>query len=241
MLLGWDGVLARDSAAAALYEVWQYKLSERVLKFQVPEDLWNTYSNRFSLMAALDRIEQPAAPQFGHSPVGGRDLQVVLALRDAVTELRKRVGPDPAEWQWGNLHRAHLKHMLATEEVEGRELRVEGQKDQFADRAAIAAVFNLAPVPRDGDGNTPLAAGGPRPGVFDQTTGASYRHVIDLANWDRSLATSTPGQSGQPGSPHYGDLLPLWADGKYFPLLYTREAVETATTDRLVLLPDSFK
>ena len=37
------------------------------------------------------------------------------------------------------------------------------------------------------------------------------RHgLFDLADWDRGLATSAPGQSGQPGSPHYDDLLPLW-------------------------------
>jgi penicillin amidase len=51
------------------------------------------------------------------------------------------------------------------------------------------------------------------------------------------VATSVPGQSGQPGSPHYGDLLPLWADGKYFPLLYSREQVETQAQDKLVLEP----
>jgi penicillin G amidase len=36
---------------------------------------------------------------------------------------------------------------------------------------------------------------------------------------------------------HYSDLLPLWDDGKYFPLVYTRRAVEKATVDRLLLEP----
>ena len=51
------------------------------------------------------------------------------------------------------------------------------------------------------------------------------------------MGTNVPGQSGQPGSPHYGDLLPLWAAGKYFPLLYARAAVEKHTKQRLVLEP----
>jgi penicillin amidase len=46
-----------------------------------------------------------------------------------------------------------------------------------------------------------------------------------------------PGQSGQPGSPHYTDLLPLWSEGTYFPLAYSRKKVEEATKNRLVLEP----
>ena len=36
------------------------------------------------------------------------------------------------------------------------------------------------------------------------------------------MATNVPGQSGQPGSPFYGNLLPLWERGEYFPLAYSR-------------------
>jgi acyl-homoserine lactone acylase PvdQ len=38
----------------------------------------------------------------------------------------------------------------------------------------------------------------------------------DLSNWDNSVAVNVPGQSGQPTSPHYSDLLPLWSEGRYF-------------------------
>jgi len=128
--------------------------------------------------------------------------------------------------------------MLATEKAEGGGQRAEGRNDGTPDRAAIAVLFNLPPVPRDGDGSTPLAAGGPRHGSFDQTTGASYRHIIDLGDWDQSVAISAPGQSGQPASPHYADLLPAWAEGRYFPLLFSRIAIESTTPEKLVLLPD---
>ena len=36
------------------------------------------------------------------------------------------------------------------------------------------------------------------------------------------MVTNVPGQSGQPESPFYGNLLPLWDRGEYFPLVYTR-------------------
>jgi len=59
--------------------------------------------------------------------------------------------------------------------------------------------------------------------------GASYREVLDVADWDRSIVTNVPGQSGQPESPFYGNLLPLWASDAYFPLAFspTRVSAET--------------
>jgi penicillin amidase len=67
--------------------------------------------------------------------------------------------------------------------------------------------------------------------------GATYREIIDLGNLDRSVATNLPGQSGQPGSPYYANLAEPFARQEYFPLHYTRAAVERAARHRLVLLP----
>ncbi|MEX2467300.1 MAG: penicillin acylase family protein [Gemmatimonadota bacterium] len=88
------------------------------------------------------------------------------------------------------------------------------------------AAYDLPAVERSGDGGT----------IFD--TGATFREIIDFSDFDNSRATSTPGQSMQPGSPFYANLLPIWADEEYFPLLYTRATVEDGTTHRLRLQPD---
>jgi penicillin amidase len=48
---------------------------------------------------------------------------------------------------------------------------------------------------------------------------------------------NVPGESGQPGSSHYSDLLPLWDQTQYFPMLYSRGAVEKQAQDRLTLEP----
>ncbi len=78
-----------------------------------------------------------------------------------------------------------------------------------------------------------------RPGGFGtvNATGANFRRIIDLANLDRSVATNAPGQSAQPGSPFYGDAVNRLADGEYFPLLYTRRAVEQRVSYTLMLRP----
>ena len=95
-------------------------------------------------------------------------------------------------------------------------------------------MFDLKPVSRGGDANTVNATGGAR---FIQRSGASFREILDLSDWDKSVAINVPGQSAQPESPHYGDLLPLWAEGKYFPLLFSRERIEKNAAERLLLEP----
>jgi penicillin amidase len=85
--------------------------------------------------------------------------------------------------------------------------------------------FSLPTVERSGGAGTVAA------------DGASYREIFDVANWDRSLVINTPGQSGQPGSKFYGNLLPEWADNKYFNLAFSKEAVEKAAAHRLTLTP----
>ena len=74
-------------------------------------------------------------------------------------------------------------------------------------------------------------------GTTVAANGATYREIIDVGDWDKSIVTSTPGQSGQPGSPFYGNLLPLWAKNEYFPLLFSPSAVSNNSKHRLVLRP----
>lgn len=85
--------------------------------------------------------------------------------------------------------------------------------------------FDLETVERPGGAGTVAA------------DGASFREILNPADWDQSWVTNTPGQSAQPGSPFYGNLLPLWASDTYFPLVYSRPAVEEHAAHRLTLRP----
>ena len=97
-------------------------------------------------------------------------------------------------------------------------------------------IKDLGPVGRSGDGES-VGATGHYGDSFEQVSGASYREILDVQDWDRSVAVNVPGQSGEPGSPHYSDLLPLWSEGRYFPLRYSEGAVKEVVTDRLELQP----
>ena len=89
----------------------------------------------------------------------------------------------------------------------------------------LVSAYNLPTAERLGGAGTVAA------------TGATFREIIDFSNLDGSLATNAPGQSGRPGSPFYGNLTENWANQEYFPLSFSREAVDENTQHRLLLRP----
>ena len=204
---GWDFVLDVDSSAAALFEAWIKRLPGRYLEAEAPPDARDLIE-RYLQVPRLIALMRETPDDRRHQIMG-------TALEEAFSELSSSLGDSPSAWRWGQLHRIGFRHPLS-----GSEPR--------------KAVFDLKPVERGGDGFTPNATRGPG---YLQSNGASYRHILDLADWDRSVFTSTPGQSGQPGSPHYSDLLQMWTEGRYAPLAFSREAVEQNTAHRLVLEP----
>ena len=70
------------------------------------------------------------------------------------------------------------------------------------------------------------------------STAPGYRQIIDLGDLSRSVSIIAPGQSGQPGSRHYDDLIEPWLEGEYHPMLWTRDQVDAEAESTLLLEPD---
>ncbi len=208
MLTGWDHVADKTSGAAALYELWLPRLSRAAVESVVPA------ADRPMVGASLSTERLIEALRGAATDPAVQALLIGPPLDAAWGEAARVMGPDPSRWAWGRIHRSYWEHPLAF-------------------TPARREVFNLPDVPRGGDGTTPFATGG----GGRQTAGASFREVIDLADWDRSTTINVPGQSGQPGSPFYGNLLGFWADEKYHPMAFTRAAVEANAKGRLELRP----
>ena len=214
-ILDWDGAVTRNSHAAALYEVWQLQLSKAVYARLAPESVWKILEDEWSLPVVLRHLQHPDAETFGGHPEAARDRMLLETLNKAEVKLRQLTGSDSAAW--GEIHKVFFRHTL----------------DQLPGAAKLT---DFGPLERPGD-NTTVNAAYFLSFKFAQQWGASFREIMNLADWDASLAVNVPGESGQPGSSHYGDLLPLWEEGKYFPLVYSRAAVEKASPDKLVLEP----
>lgn len=226
LLRGWDTELTVDSAAAALFEVWYRRhlrpaLLRRALRPLVGEDRVERALARVlpgegaSADARVD-LRLLAAPD----PAGELGPLLLTSLAEAVGEVEGLLGPDPAGWSWGALHRAQPRHPLA---------RLLGAGQEAPEWAEVG------PLPRGGSGDTVGAAA--YLSDFRQHGGASFRMVVDVGDWDGSLVMNSPGQSGDPRSPHYADLFADWASDGAFPLVYARERVERECAHRITLTP----
>ncbi|MGQ3017639.1 penicillin acylase family protein [Phenylobacterium sp.] len=213
LLKGWDGRTEADSAAAALYEVWLFKhLGQATVQAAAPA----------AARALIGGGDQPAISAYLTAASPAERAPILAAsLTAAIDEVTGKLGPDLSAWKWGDLHQARFEHALAPL------LAADG-----AERLAVG------PAPMAGTMLSPLAASW-RPSDYQVVSGASFRMVLDVGAWDNSVAINTPGQSGDPASPHYRDLFPLWANGDYVPLLYSRPAIEAATETVLTLTPKS--
>lgn len=230
LLLDWDGDLRPDSAAAALFEVWYRRhLRPALLARAVAQvtgrdtnkDVLDRIANKEDLLADaridLDLLERPG-DRLGPEPLAFLAEAVVRTLTAAVADLGQLLGEDRDQWSWGRLHVARAQHPL---------------------KALLSGVDERAleagPVPRGGSGDTVgNTAYGPN---FVQSAGATFRVVVDVGDWDSSLAMNAPGQSGDLASPHYTDLFEPWAAGEAFPLRYSRDRVEEVTEHRIRLRP----
>jgi penicillin amidase len=220
-LAAWNGTVTADSPQAALYEVWIARhLASAVIAQVVP-------SMPESLRAAIpgdtseivDLVEHPDQ-RLGPNPEKKRDEIMLTALKAAFEETKQRLGPNRSMWQWGQLATIRFEHPLSV-------LATEPERERM----------NVGPAPKTGDRSVVGAAVYNK--EFKVWAGASFRMVLDVGQWDNSVAVNTPGQSGNPSSPHYRDLFPLWLNGKYFPLVYSRSAVDKAAERKIVLVPET--
>ncbi|HEX7020098.1 MAG TPA: penicillin acylase family protein [Gemmatimonadaceae bacterium] len=215
-LLSWDRVLDPSSVPAGIYEAWFRRLNANAREVMVPPAA-RPYFEYVSTKRLIDWLGTPGAA-FGANPAAARDSLVMRSLREAVSDLTRRFGANRDSWRWGQsaYHHATIMHPLSP-----------------AVDAATRARLDVGPAARGGDGNTVNATGG----GDNQTSGASFRIVTDVSDWETTLGANTPGQSGNPDDPHFRDLFPLWAANEYFGVPFRRDRVDAAAERRTVLMP----
>jgi penicillin G amidase len=218
LLKAWDHDESTSSAAAAIYEVWATKHLGRATAARVTPEAARKLVGDAQLEAVIDYLEHPDGA-LGPDPTAARDAILLESLKAALAEIKRTLGPDTATWAWGRLHHATFEPAVAV----------------LAD-PQLRAQMTLGPLETPGSSSTPRAQAY-RGSDFQVMAGASVRMVMDVGAWDNSVVMNTPGQSDDPMSAHYRDLFPMWAEGSYVPLRFSRAAVERDAEDHIHLTP----
>jgi penicillin amidase len=194
-LQAWDGHVDADSPAASLYEFWSAELQSEMARKLIPPAARGIITTVHPHVAR-DLLLTPDA-RLGEHPLAVRDAMVVTALR--------RARDAQAGRDWGVLHTVNLHHAL------GRLM-----PDVHADVTGLGS---------GGDGSTVMARWWAGLGNVNTSGGAMFAAVVDVGNWDATLAINAPGQSGDPRSEHYADMYRPWLTGGYFALPFSEGAI----------------
>ena len=229
LLEAWDGVVGAESPGAAVFELFLGEMIRRVVEAKAPLAAQWALGMGFSRLVprsgfGFRRVGQ-LARFLRERPEGWFDRpwpqEVADALDAVVRRLKKEQGKDYRRWAWGHVRPLTLTHLMAR----GKPLDW---------------LFNLGPVPCGGDTNTVAqAAVDPTDPAGNPLWVASMRMVADVGNWEAARFVLPGGQSGNPLSPHYDDMLPLWLRGEGVPIAWSPGEVEKAAQTTLRLAPSS--
>ena len=216
MLLEWDHRLEPGSVPAGIYVAWERRLQDNVEARVIP-DAAREALRGISLSRMIALLQAPDG-RFGDRPVRARDELLLTSLHEAVDGLAERLGGDMSGWQYGQERYKHvlIRHPLSDAVDEETRRRLD-----------------VGPLPRGGYGHTPNSTGG----NDNQSSGASFRIIATAEDWDRTVGTNTPGQSGDPDHPRYRDLFEMWAADRYFPAFFSRARIDSVADEVRVLVP----
>jgi penicillin amidase len=209
----WDGRMEIDRVGAALFEVFFSRFCRAVADERFPPDQAELVAGALAGLAA-GLIGDDEVGWFGRR---SREAALLGAFEATLDELERRLGPDVATWTWGRLHQIRLPHVLSA-------------------RGELGPLLDRGGVPVKGSGVTVCNTG------YDPNylapMGANYRLIADLASSPPGLwAVDAQGQSGHPGSPHYGDQLAEWIAARYHWLTLDRAAAANTSVATLRLEP----
>lgn len=203
LLRAWDCRMARNRPEPLIYAAWTREAMQAIYADELGAAFAGWWAERPLLLHRTVFEDDSWCDQVGTPAIETCPDRLAEALETALDRLEREYGADPSAWRWGDAHAARFEHVLLSR------------------LPWVGSWFGLE-IPSDG-GNFTVNRGGYAIGredaPFEQIHGAGFRAVYDLADLDRSLFMQSVGQSGNPFSPHYADLMPLWRDGRYVRLV----------------------
>lgn len=221
LLKGWDYSMDQNSTAAAIWwMLWSDYLTATFAPWwqsgQVPTSLdpagLAVSTGQFGLDSRLERwtLADQGNPAFSPPgrPAGTAASVLETAFATAVAGLHSKLGGSPSSWTWGKLQSARIPSLLSSTGLGYGPVQSGG--DPWTVNTASA-------VPARGDGPPEP------PAIPTATAGPSWRMIV---RWSGPPGKRHPaaigiypgGQSENPASPWYQNLIADWSAGRYLAL-----------------------
>ncbi len=212
LLLDWDFRLMPKSVPAGVYVMWERKIRDGLVPLVVPEKA-RKWMESLSLTKILTWIKEDDPKVFKERDRNGFLEEMML---EALRELEEKLGSDWENWHYGQPEYKHtfIRHPLSA-----------AISDHWQKK------LDLGPLPRGGYSYTP----GANAYGNNNTTGGSFKIVVDTGDFDATWGINTPGQSGDPESRFYRNLFGKWAADEYFNVNFTKEKLKKNSVENYTL------
>ena len=200
LLRGWSYRMDRDRPEPLIFAAWLRALNRSLFA----DDLGETFGDYWSLRPRVVQEVLADSPEWCDNRMTARQEgcahQLRVSLDEALSEIRRAHGDDLASLRWGDAHSAPFAHLMFSRVPVARslvDLSIETDGGPYTVNRGNSRI---------GDPSAPFA----------HIHGAVLRTIYDLADLDNSRFMVATGQSGNPFSPHFGDLVERWRNGDSF-------------------------
>eukprot|EP01125_Pyxidicula_operculata_P004512 TRINITY_DN1706_c0_g1_i2.p1 TRINITY_DN1706_c0_g1~~TRINITY_DN1706_c0_g1_i2.p1 ORF type:complete len:637 (-),score=142.10 TRINITY_DN1706_c0_g1_i2:49-1959(-) len=233
-LMNFDGFMFTNSSEATIYRVLRMFLSRNIFEPVLGENATSVLLGKSVLpglkeisefynyeSVVLHRLLKNGDESKWMKKVGVPIHQIIAeSVSSSVAWLsREMESSDISQWKYGIIHQVAFDHVLGK-------------------LPPLNHIFSVGPYPIGGDSETvmlsPISPIQPYNLKFWSTY---YRQCIDLGNLKGAGSIHVPGQSGNLGSKHYDDLIDIWRNGEYHPMLWDEQSILQLTERKLVLKP----
>lgn len=226
LLQTWDFKATSDSAAAALFFVTYREAAMGALVDELdPRGFAFLLAQRYSTNVADGWMEEPDHPVWDHRGTSRTEKRAQVmrpAFLRAVEILAAKLGTDPDQWRWGQLHELGFIHPFGGKKALSKYVNMPRAEGSGGLDSVWKSHFDLGhPVH-----------------PFTAMAGPVWRMVVDLADIRHGWWISDTGTSGWPGSPHYKDQHELWKQGEYVPMVSDWDDIRKTAVGTLVLQPE---
>jgi penicillin amidase len=205
ILQNWDLHMG-GGKAPALYSTFMNILPEEVFEDELGEDFRSfDFLFRRKEAGVLRVLSNPDSLWFDDretDEIERREDMLRRTLQRAYRRLDWLYG-SPDNWDWSQMNAVRFQHVLG--------------------RLFLFRFFNLGTHPAGGDAFTVKVN---YQTLHKTSWSTSYRQIVDLSDWERSVCVITSGQSGHFMSRFYDNQLKLWIAGEYHPMIFSQENIE---------------
>jgi penicillin amidase len=221
----WDRRSTRDSAGATIFEAFWVQLAHAIfddeLGIDLAKDALDTgTATKAAVRNMLSNLDSEFWDDVNTSEKETHKMIVQRALLQAANQLTALMGKDMAQWQWGKVHVITFRNQTLGK----------------SGVAPIEAIFNRGPFAVEG-ATSAVNAQSHKPDDFSVRAHLSWRMVVDLSDFNKSIAIHPTGQSGHAFHPHYDDMMQPWLAVQYNPLYWQRSDVTQNSEGTLILTP----